>query len=1141
MADSNLMDPIVDSTQQEFNDAQNSMTSFENDNVDSNDQDSNMNSNRQDNMNSNNHESMNNSYDEEENGHPNSENEQSFDDNGRGSFREFGDGNGQFDNNYGSSEYRSESNWNNGKGSNETGRFGGFGNNNPKGSSNYRGGSSYGFNSPTNGGFKPQRSRWSSESADDNWNGVPQDSSPNMMNGPPPISQGGPQFGDSQAPSFNEQDRNGQSGGPPANQLPSLLQMPPVMPPNSGVPQGPPPIISGEVWIETKAGDGKSYYYNARTRETTWDKPSGPNITVISQEQVEHLGNPNANNYVKPNESEQTLNDVEMKNIDDKSQSNEQVSLMHPPNVGVPPLGGVPGQIMPPMMGPPPGMMPPNTMMPPPNFPPFGGPPPFGMPPPGFPQAAPWGMMPPGFVPPPMMMPGMELNSKIDPVILANAAEWSEHRSPDGRMYYYSMKTSESVWEKPEALRNLDIAREVAAAKLRKEAEQKMEQKSDSQMDMGFPLKLMNGSNSDIGSFKRKDEELQESNKKSKTDEKPKVLEKLKVQDKTRPVSSTPVEGTPWCVVWTGDGRVFFFKPSTRTSVWEKPDDLKGRSDVDKMVSNPPEVVQALKSAEGQSPTKKTKADDKNSQENTNSSKSDVEPKANLMKDSAMEAELRAAKERAVVPLETRITQFREMLSEKDVSAFSTWEKELHKIVFDPRYLLLTSKERKQVFEKYVKERADEERQEKRNKMKMRREAFRQLMEEANLSTKTSFSDFSSKNSKDERYKNIEKSREREGLFNEYMVELRKQEKEEKALRREQARKQFIELLKEHTEIDRHTRWPEIKKKLDHDSRYKAVDSSTLREDFFIDYIRILKDERKKEKEREHKEKDKHSHKRDKRDKEEKESSAKPDSKHDDKSPEKQKEVLKELKDSKDSKEARIEASLKEREKEVQRTLAVHLKHRENEREQHKHDEAVVHFNALLADLVRSNDMSWKEAKRQLRKDSRYELVDSLESEEKEKLYKVHVEELTKRKKEKFREMLNEISDLTLDSSWKEIRKSIKEDVRYVRFSSSDRKCEKEFREYLKDRMITAKNEFKNLLMETKLITHLSNAKLQENHETYIKEVEDILSKDKRYLFLDSIADERSELIVSYIEELEKRGPPPPPTATEPNRRPPLK
>jgi len=73
------------------------------------------------------------------------------------------------------------------------------------------------------------------------------------------------------------------------------------------------------------------------------------------------------------------------------------------------------------------------------------------------------------------------------------------------------------------------------------------------------------------------------------------------------------------------------------------------------------------------------------------------------------------------------------MLREKDVSAFSTWEKELHKIVFDPRYLLLTSKERKQVFEKYVKDRAEEERKEKRNKMRQKREDFRSLMEEARL------------------------------------------------------------------------------------------------------------------------------------------------------------------------------------------------------------------------------------------------------------------------------------------------------------------------------------------------------------------------------------------------------------------------
>ena len=48
--------------------------------------------------------------------------------------------------------------------------------------------------------------------------------------------------------------------------------------------------------------------------------------------------------------------------------------------------------------------------------------------------------------------------------------------------------------------------------------------------------------------------------------------------------------GTPWCVVWTGDGRVFFYNPSSRISVWERPDELIGRMDVEKMTAGPPET-----------------------------------------------------------------------------------------------------------------------------------------------------------------------------------------------------------------------------------------------------------------------------------------------------------------------------------------------------------------------------------------------------------------------------------------------------------------------------------------------------------------------------------------------------------------------
>merc|ERR1711892_1598213 len=58
-------------------------------------------------------------------------------------------------------------------------------------------------------------------------------------------------------------------------------------------------------------------------------------------------------------------------------------------------------------------------------------------------------------------------------------------------------------------------------------------------------------------------------------------------KDKSRPISSTPVPGIPWCVVWTGDLRSFFYNPTTKLSVWEKPAEMVGRSDVAKMLESP--------------------------------------------------------------------------------------------------------------------------------------------------------------------------------------------------------------------------------------------------------------------------------------------------------------------------------------------------------------------------------------------------------------------------------------------------------------------------------------------------------------------------------------------------------------------------
>ena len=195
--------------------------------------------------------------------------------------------------------------------------------------------------------------------------------------------------------------------------------------------------------------------------------------------------------------------------------------------------------------------------------------------------------------------------------------------------------------------------------------------------------------------------------------------------------------------------RSFFYNPTNKQSVWEKPAEMVGRSDVAKMLESP-QAAEEFKKRQQQKAlpvfeepvAKKARVVSEQTpvvmtigNEEVMIIKDDTSKKLPQGKEAAIEAEVRAARERAMVPLETRMLQFRGLLEEKQVSAFSSWEKELSKIVFDPRYLLLTSKERKTVFDKYVRERADEERKEKKAKAKERKENFVDLCKEVGVTS----------------------------------------------------------------------------------------------------------------------------------------------------------------------------------------------------------------------------------------------------------------------------------------------------------------------------------------------------------------------------------------------------------------------
>ncbi|XP_047185622.1 transcription elongation regulator 1 isoform X9 [Scophthalmus maximus] len=832
-------------------------------------------------------------------------------------------------------------------------------------------------------------------------------------------------------------------GGMPPPMGPPHLQRPPFLPPPIGnlppppgmlFPPGMPPVPTPgtpavnpaeEIWVENKTSEGKAYYYNARTRESSWSKPDG--VKIIQQSELNPLlvGGTGSSGGVTTAGSSSTVNTtastaaasstqapsttvsrVLASSTDSTTSSSPSVTIASTVVADLSPVATVTStvtvspvtvvtvstvpspvtavQTMPLLpAGLPHSVAQPTTAMsafPPVMVPPFRVPlPGMHIPLPGVammqivggpcvkagPSAN--GMLP-GMGPPLVSMMHPQLALSAAPASMAaslHLPEWSEYKTADGKTYYYNNRTLESTWEKPQALVEKGFFNLFSSLSSEKEAERAKERLAQAEAE----------------AMEMEDEEnkMENANNEKEEPKEEEMTEEEKAAQKARPVATNPIPGTPWCVVWTGDDRVFFYNPTTRLSMWDRPEELVGRADVDKHIQEPPHkrglddgkktgvdkdntrMPPVIKRFNKEEPELAMATEENQDEEPTKAKKRKTQEvkEADTEKEAAMEAELRAARERAIVPLEARMTQFKDMLLERGVSAFSTWDKELHKIVFDPRYLLLNPKERKTVFDQYVKTRAEEERKEKKNKLMQAKDEFRRMMEESKLTPRTTFSEFAVKHGRDPRFKTIEKMKDREAIFVEFITAMRKREKEDSKSRGEKVKQDFFDLLNEQ-HVEGGQRWSKVKERLETDPRYKSVDSSALREELFKQYG------------------------------------------------EKQAKNVDIDKERELERQARIEASLREREREVQKARSEQTKEIDREREQHKREEAIQHFKALMSDMVRSSDATWSDTRRNLRKDHRWESASLLEREEKEKLFNEHVEALAKKKKEHFRQLLDE-------------------------------------------------------------------------------------------------------------------------------------
>ncbi|XP_022536095.2 pre-mRNA-processing factor 40 homolog A isoform X1 [Astyanax mexicanus] len=505
-----------------------------------------------------------------------------------------------------------------------------------------------------------------------------------------------------------------------------------------------------------------------------------------------------------------------------------------PPFPGVPPSG-----MPPPFMGPP-GM--------PPHFPPMGMPPmgqrppnmapmPPGMMPPMMPPMGgpPMGQMP-GMMPP--MMPGMMMPPRmpaatmqptgppgVSPADNANAAPgttsaaandsspddqpkkksvWTEHKSLDGKTYYYNTETKQSTWEKPDELKS-------PAEQMLSKCPWK-EYKSDT----GKPY-------------------YYNSQSKESRWTKPKELEDLEAMIKAEENGNTDVvaPGTAPPLAAQTDTAV------AMAAVAEA-DATIATAAAEEQLSQMP-----MQGAEVSSDATMTSTEDTPVIETPASNDSSKEERPELVKKVYKWNTKEEAKQ-----------AFKELLKEKGVSSNASWEQAMKLIINDPRYSALPKlSEKKQAFNAYKVQTEKEEKEEARIKYKESKETFQRFLENHEKMTSTTRYKKAEQMFGDQEVWSCVPERDRLEIYEDVLFYLAKKEKEQAKQLRKRNWEALKNILDNMANVTYRTTWSEAQQYL--------LDNPTFAEDeelqnmdkedaliCFEEHIRALEKEEEEEKQK---------------------------------------------------------------------------------------------------------------------------------------------------------------------------------------------------------------------------------------------------------------------------------------------------
>lgn len=401
----------------------------------------------------------------------------------------------------------------------------------------------------------------------------------------------------------------------------------------------------------------------------------------------------------------------------------------------------------------------------------------------------------------------------MTPIERADATtDWKEYTGPDGRKYYYNKVTKQSKWVIPEELK---LAREQA------------QKAASSTVDVASPLTSVSASQSGVKT--------------------------------PSPATVTPVAtGSAASPSMSSPG----LASSSLKDSGVPTDASAGQS------TSPADAVDVVAAAPGSTDPHAASVDTAPLPANQSNV---ISPKAAESSQNVMEQEADddnkstgiAGKTNVNAPVEKAIESetltyaskqeakdaFKALLESANVESDWTWEQAMRLIINDKRYAALRSLgERKQAFNEYLSQKRKQEAEERRAKHKKAREDFRKMLEECSeLTSTTRWGKAINMFGNDERFKAIERARDREDMFEEYLAELEKKERAKEEEERQLNIMEYRKFLESCDFIKSNSQWRKIKDRLVGDERCSRLDTMDQLK-IFQEYVGDLEKEEEEQK-----------------------------------------------------------------------------------------------------------------------------------------------------------------------------------------------------------------------------------------------------------------------------------------------------